>query len=150
MSGLEIAVAIPAFVAVARKVATGISRVSGLTNAPDVLLALNNEVAELQSFIEDLNELEEQTSVTLHTPKTSSCRREVQRAKEVLLSLKKLIAFDLTTFDDGSGRLRVDRSAWLRTQSKVEQAHNDVRNCRNELSMAISRLTAYSMNSQVC
>lgn len=51
MSGLEIAVAIPAFVAVARKVATGISRVSGLRNAPDVLLALNNEVADLQCVI---------------------------------------------------------------------------------------------------
>ncbi|KAI4119692.1 MAG: hypothetical protein LQ345_000490, partial [Seirophora villosa] len=87
MSGLEIAVAIPAFVAVARKVATAISRVSGLRNAPDVLLALNNEVADLQCVIENLSELEEQTSV-----KTSSCLREVQRANEVLLSLEKLIA----------------------------------------------------------
>lgn len=78
--------------------------------------------------------------------KTSSCLREVQRANEVLLSLEKLIAFDLTTFDHQSGRLRVDRSAWLRTQSKVEQAQNDVRNCRFGLSMAINLLTSYSMN----
>lgn len=78
--------------------------------------------------------------------KTSSCRREVLRANEVLLSLEKLIAFDLTTFDDRRGRLRVDRSAWLHTQSKVEQAHNDVRNCRIRLSMAINLLTSYSMN----
>lgn len=51
MSGLEVAVAIPAFVAVARKVATGISRISGLRHAPDVLLVLNNEVVDLQCII---------------------------------------------------------------------------------------------------
>ena len=51
MSGLEIAVSIPAFVAVARKVVAGISRLADLRHAPDVLLALNNEIADLQCVI---------------------------------------------------------------------------------------------------
>ena len=51
MSGLEIAVSIPAFIAVARKAVAGISRLADLRHAPDVLLALNNEVADLQCVI---------------------------------------------------------------------------------------------------
>lgn len=51
MSGLEVAASIPALVSVARKAAAGISKVSGLRQAPDVLLALNNEIADLQCVI---------------------------------------------------------------------------------------------------
>lgn len=54
MSGLEIAVSIPAFVAVARKAVAGISSLADLRHAPDVLLALNNEVADLQCVIVSL------------------------------------------------------------------------------------------------
>ena len=51
MSGLEIAVSIPAFVSLARKAVAGISILADLRHAPDVLLALNNEVADLQCVI---------------------------------------------------------------------------------------------------
>lgn len=51
MSGLEIAAAIVTFISASRKVADGISRLSGLRHAPDVLLALNNELADLQCVL---------------------------------------------------------------------------------------------------
>ncbi|KAL8901766.1 MAG: hypothetical protein Q9207_005038 [Kuettlingeria erythrocarpa] len=130
MSGFEIAAGIVTFVAASRKVVDGISRLSGLRHAPDVLLALNNELADLHySYLdsaqrqqEDLEELEQQRNNTSSRVITPGFERAVQKTKKLLLDLEELYAYELTTFDDRTGRLRVDRSAWLQTQRKVEKA----------------------------
>lgn len=163
MSGLEIATSIVTFVSALQKVADGISRLSGLRHAPDALLALNNEVADLQCIIvshsinklqfpstmiaqcyqEDLSELKQQNNAILANAITPSFQRAFERSQQLLLDLEKLIAYELTTFDDRTGRLRVDRSAWLQTQEKVDQAKSRVRLCRMELSTAVNLLTSY-------
>lgn len=51
MSGVEIAASVITFIGASRKIADGISRLAGLRHVPDVLLALNNEVSDLQCVI---------------------------------------------------------------------------------------------------
>ncbi|KAL8926529.1 MAG: hypothetical protein Q9208_002856 [Pyrenodesmia sp. 3 TL-2023] len=147
MSGFEIAAGIVTFISASRKVADGISRLSGLRHAPDVLLALNNEVADLQCVLEDFEELAQQSSNTSNHAVTPGFIRAVQKTKKLLLDLEKLYSYELTTFDDRTGRLRVDRSAWLQTQKKVQKAQHDVQQCRLELLTAVSMLSSYATSS---
>ncbi|KAL8747876.1 MAG: hypothetical protein Q9184_007543 [Pyrenodesmia sp. 2 TL-2023] len=149
MSGFEIAAGIVTFISASRKLADGISRLSALRHAPDVLLALNNEVADLQCVLEDLDELVRQSNNTPNHAVPPGFERAVQKTKKVLLDLEELFAYELTTFDDRTGRLRVDRSAWLQTQNKVQKAQHIVQQCRLELSTAVSLLSsATSIESQ--
>ena len=71
----------------------------------------------------------------------------LKKSNETVLRVEKLINYELTTYDDRTGQLRVDKSTWLRRQKNIEQAQIDVRNCRIELSSAVNLLTAYMMNA---
>ena len=51
MSGLEVAASVLAVISASKKVADGIAKLSSLRHASDVLLALNNEVSDLQCVI---------------------------------------------------------------------------------------------------
>ncbi|KAL9598733.1 MAG: hypothetical protein Q9219_004291, partial [cf. Caloplaca sp. 3 TL-2023] len=142
MSGLEVAAGVITLISASRKVADGISRLSSLRHAPDVLLALNNEVSDLQCVIEDLSNLEYQYKEILHEAFPSSLHQSIEKTKKVLLGLEALLAYDLTVFDQHTGQLRLDRSAWLRAQKNITRAQSDVRTCRIELSTAMGLLTA--------
>ncbi|KAL8681077.1 MAG: hypothetical protein Q9186_002789 [Xanthomendoza sp. 1 TL-2023] len=126
-----------------RKVTDGIGRLSDLKHAPQVLLALNNEVVDLQCVIEDVANLEQLNKETLQVAITPSFSRAIARTKEVLLNLEELIAYKLTQPDSKGQDPRVDRSTWIRSQNRIEQALQDIRDCRNRLSTAIAILTTY-------
>ncbi|KAI4181594.1 MAG: hypothetical protein L6R41_006525, partial [Letrouitia leprolyta] len=142
MSGLEIAASVITFIGASKKVADSISRLAGLEHAPDVLLALNNEVSDLRCVIDDISELEQQHEYVLNSSVAPSFYRSIERAKRIILSLDSLIAYDLTIIDDQTGQHRLDRSAWLRAQKKVEQAQLNIRECRIELSTAVGLITS--------
>ncbi|KAL8766202.1 MAG: hypothetical protein Q9209_006967 [Squamulea sp. 1 TL-2023] len=135
-----IAASVVTLVNVSRKAADGISRLASLKYAPEVLLALNNEVVDLQCVIEDLSDLERQYKETLPDAINPSFYRTLKRTEEVLLDLEKLIAYKLTTTGDSGTSLRVDRSSWLQAHGKINQAQQQVRDCRISLSTAINLL----------
>ncbi|KAL8934468.1 MAG: hypothetical protein Q9211_005211 [Gyalolechia sp. 1 TL-2023] len=146
MSGLEIAASLVTFIGVSREVVDGISRLAGLRHAPDILLALNNEVSDLQCVIDDLSELEQQHEEVLTRSITPSFYRSVEKAKDVFLKLEKLIAYDLTTIDRQTGQRRLDRSTWLRAQKKVEQAKLDLYRQSHRFGVVLD--TLISQNAQ--
>ncbi|KAL8724056.1 MAG: hypothetical protein Q9166_008154 [cf. Caloplaca sp. 2 TL-2023] len=117
---LAIAASVITLVNISRKVADGITKITELRHAPEILLALNNEVVDLQCVIEDLAELEQRFDDTLDGAITRSFTRAVVGTKEVLLALDKLIAYKLTKPGDDAGLSRVDRSTSISTQSYKE------------------------------
>ncbi|KAL8812649.1 MAG: hypothetical protein Q9200_000877 [Gallowayella weberi] len=125
------------------KAAKGIGRLSDLRHAPQVLLALNNEVVGLQGVIFDIADLEQRYRETIQDAIPPSFSRAVARTKEVLLDLEKLSAYKLTRPDSKGQSLRVDRSTWLRSQHDIEQAFQDVRDCHDRLLTAMTFLNTY-------
>ncbi|KAL8673685.1 MAG: hypothetical protein Q9168_001900 [Polycauliona sp. 1 TL-2023] len=138
-----LAASIIALVNTSRKTAQGIAKLAELRHAPDMFLALNNEVADLQCVIEDLQDLDQKHRDFLHEAITPTYHRTIERTKEVLMSLDKLIAYRLTKRESRVDLPRVDRSTWLRSQRRIDRLLQDIRDCRMRLSNAIGIITAY-------
>ncbi|KAI4230233.1 MAG: hypothetical protein L6R36_000198 [Xanthoria steineri] len=128
-----------------RKAVEGIAKLAELRHAPQILLALKNEVVDLQCVLEDLADLEHKFHDTLQEAFTPSLRRTIDRTTKVLLALDELIAYKLTKPGSRDGILRVDRSIWLRSQDRIGRILQDVRDCRIRLANAMAILTAYRM-----
>ncbi|KAL8689868.1 MAG: hypothetical protein Q9218_004556 [Villophora microphyllina] len=139
---LGIAASVMTLLKTSRTVADGITRLTSLRHAPDVLLALNNEAADLQLVLEDLTALPQRFTDKLPETINLSFLREVERAKSVLAGLENLIAYRLTKFSGKTGRLSVDRSQWLWVYHKIPQALQDVRDCRLKLVAATNILNS--------
>ncbi|KAL8811735.1 MAG: hypothetical protein Q9200_001568 [Gallowayella weberi] len=122
-----IAAGIITLITTSRKAADGISKILDLKDAPNILLALNNEVVDLHFVIQDLAELEQRFQNTLYEAITPSFRRVIERTKEVLLSLDKLIAFRLTTPSSEFGLSRVDRSISIQSYSETRRIDYQVK-----------------------
>ncbi|KAL8730072.1 MAG: hypothetical protein Q9181_004786 [Wetmoreana brouardii] len=140
---LGIAASIIAIIKTSRVVGNGISKLSSLRQAPDILLALNNEVNDLQCVVEHLLDLERQYKDTLEEAITPSFRRAIEMTNGALLGLENLIAYRLTKIDSRDGRLCVDRSSWLGVCHKIPQALKEIRDCRIRLLTAMNLLTSY-------
>ncbi|KAI4086925.1 MAG: hypothetical protein LQ339_008978 [Xanthoria mediterranea] len=125
-----------------RKAVEGIAKLAELRHAPEILLALNNEVVDLQYLLEDLTDLEHKFHDTLQEAFTPSLRRTIDRTTAVLLALDELIAYKLTKPGSRAGILRVDRSTWLRSQDRIGRILEDVRDCRIRLANAMAIVTA--------
>ena len=111
-------------------------------NPPDVLLALNNEVVDLQIVVKDVsNVLRRHSEVTQAAPVSSICFA-LDKSKRTLLNLESLIAYELTTTTGKDNELRLDRSAWLRLEPEVLKLKNDIRDDRVRLSTALNVLSS--------
>ena len=110
--------------------------------APDVLLALNNEVVDLQIVVKDVsNLLEQHSEITKAAPISSICFA-LDKSKQTLLNLESLIAYELTTTTGKDNELRLDRSAWFRLEPKVLRLKNEIRDDRVRLSAALNILSS--------
>ena len=120
--------------------------------APDVLLALNNEVVDLQIVVQDVSNLLHQHSEISQVAPIKSVCSALDKSKRTLLDLESLIAYDLTTTTGKDNELRLDRSVWLRLESKVLKLKNDIRDDRLRLSAALNVLsssTSLGIDAQV-
>ena len=109
-----------------------------IKNAPDVLLALNNEVSDLHLVVDDANDLL-LTSTSSTPPK--SLGNALDHVKSTLLQLEKLVAYELTTFDC-AGSPRVDKSTFFRQERRLQQLKDDVRADRIALGSALNLFTS--------
>ncbi|KAL9625670.1 MAG: hypothetical protein Q9204_007777 [Flavoplaca sp. TL-2023a] len=145
---LAITVSVIALINTSRKTVAAIAKLIELRQATGILLALNNELVNLQLVIEDIDNLAQRFHDVLYEAFTPSFHRSIERTREVLLALDTLIAYRLTK-PGGQDRLsRVDRSVWFRSQVRVEGMMQDVRDCRIKLTNAMAINTAYCIITQ--
>ena len=133
-------------------VSRGLKKILSARNLPDVILQLNNEVADLQYVIQDVHELlQRQAQSTAEDPgppsshKSLSCALE--RTKRTILALESLIAYELTIVDSRNGETKIDWLSWRRAESKVKRLKEDVRTDRVRLSLALSLSASYVCNT---
>jgi hypothetical protein len=117
----------------------GLKKVVALRKAPDILLALNNEVVDLQIVIEDVDDLLRQHEEIALGPTRSLCQA-LERSKETLSRLESLIFYELTMTK--GGELRLDRSVWLRKEHDVLELRDRTRADRLHLLSALGVLAA--------
>ena len=118
----------------------GLKKIITLRKAPDVLLALKNEVVDLQIVVQDVDDLLRQHSGITETAPIRSVCRALEQSKETLLVLDSLTAYELTTAI-GTG-LRLDRSVWLRKETEVLKLRDKTLADRACLSSALTILAS--------
>lgn len=139
MDPLSITAGILAIFGAGGKVGNGLKKLVQLKDAPDVLLALCNEVTDLQCVVQDTEDLLQQWGEVNALP--SSIKGALNQAKATVLDLGKIIFYDLTTIT-GRGEYRVDRSSWLRAETKVAAIKERIQAASLSLVNALSLLNA--------
>ena len=89
---LSVYASIVAIVQAGGAVGKGLTKILNSRNAPDILLALNNEVADLQCIVQDIDGLLRQHLDATDQEPVASVDRMLQKAKQILLKLESLLA----------------------------------------------------------
>ena len=102
-------------------VSTGLKKIAKLRDAPDILLALNNEVADLHCLVENVDDVLHQHREIIGLEPIVCLCRALDRAKQTMLKLENVLAYQLTSIKCKDGELYpvLDRSSWLRLESSV-------------------------------
>lgn len=144
MDPLSITAAIIALIGAGGKVGTGLRKLVELRNAPDSLLQLNNEVADLKLIVQaiDTNTLDSPADDSGAAAQYQLTHNALERVKEVALELEVLIENTLTKVtDDGT---KFDKVAWLRQAKKVQGLKEKIRNAKTDLRTASSIASLYA------
>ncbi len=115
-----------------------LSKCISLKNAPDVLRALNDEVSQLQSIVNDVNDLlwTAARDTDGHPPK--SLISTLSRVKSILLQLESYISYQLTTVTVDGESIRLDKSVYLRTERRLQELKDEIYASSIALTSALS------------
>ena len=143
MDPLSATASILTIVGTAGVIGKGLSKIIALRRAPDILLALNNEVADLYCVVQAVDHLIREHSETTHAAAITNLCRALEKAQTTLFKLEDLIRDELTIVKGCDGERKLDRIVWLRSASKVRELKDQLRADRNDLSSALSLLASY-------
>ena len=146
MDPLSVAASILAIVGAGSQVAKQMKKVLELRNAPDDLLALNNEISEIHCTVQDVNNILEQCSQTYNVP-PASLTRALERTRATVLDVERIIAYDLTVVESKDGTVRIDKTRWLREGRRVQALKERMRSDNIHLLSGLSLLASYEGNS---
>ena len=129
---LSITASIIAVVGAAEGVTKTLAKIKSIRNAPDELLALINEVSDLKIILRDLQNYVNQN---MHRPQISQEELEnisilINRAKDKLLELDKLIQYKLVKPESITDQIKVSRREWLRAKSTIEKFRQSLRDIK--------------------
>ena len=130
--GLSFAASIIAVLGAAEGLSKALSRVRRLRHAPNELLALINEVSDLRIILGDV-----QTFAIQNESNPQLSRHHIQhlfvlvdRAKETLLELDKLIHFNLMKPQASQTQIKVAKREWLKATPTIERFRHSLRDIR--------------------
>ena len=109
-----------------------------LKNAPDVLRALNDEVSEIQSTVNDVNDLLWTATRESNDPPPKSLISSLSRVKSILLQLESYVSYQLTTFTADGETIRLDKSVYLRAERRLHELKDEIHVSRIALASALS------------
>ena len=147
MDPLSITASFIAIVGVSGHAAGAIRKLAAIKEAPDIALALSNEISDLHLVITAVRDaLQRQRAITLprsavgsHTSVTSLLQNALDKAQEMEALYNSLT----TGLPRASDPLKFSTIRWLRRQSKVRKMLEDLKAIRLKLSGAVEILTLY-------
>ena len=99
-----------------------------------MLLALNNEVSDVHLLISEVKDLIDSQPAAL-PGSLNSCLGRIEAS---LLELESLVAYELTIPTKQSTKLRIDRSAFIRLESRIHYLKEKIRLDRNDLNSTLA------------
>ena len=146
---LSLVASIIAVIGAAETIATFISKGKILRNAPDELLALNNEVSDLTVTLRNIEQ-----SISLNKTESSVVPQEVlqhtsiliDRAKHRLHEIDHLIYHRLLKSGSFEGDYKVFRVRWVRVKSEVESHRAALRDIRQNIVLQIMVINTYAFS----
>ena len=118
-----------------------LKKVVALKHAPDILLALNNDIVDLQHVVQVVDELrQEHSRMTNKAPLDRVCE-SLGNLKKTLSALEYLVSYELTVVERDGSHLRLDRSVWLRVENKIRRLRKEIRANKSDLCLSLTLLT---------
>ena len=113
-------------------------KVLALRQAPDVVLALNNEISDLRLVTMEIHKFlqdRQRSALPDHGSEITinNMTPTLNRANEKLLELERLIEYELTKAPGSDGELRINKTAWMRNQGKAKVLMDEIRSIRTNL-----------------
>lgn len=142
MDPLSVTASILAVIGTAGVVGKGLTKIVALRHAPDILLGLKNEVADLYCVVQGVDHLIRQHTETARAIPIANLCRALEKASMTLFGLEDIIENDLSTVRARDGEIKLDRYAWLRSASKVQKMRDQIRADRVDLAAALSLLSS--------
>ena len=129
-AALSLAASIIAVLGAAEGVTKALSKVRSIRNAPNEVLALNNEVSDLQVILGDVQ------GYIRNTPESHISQEHLQhlltfvdQAKEKLLQLDRLIHYNVLKPQSSPNRLKISKIEWLKAVKTVNEFWRSFRDC---------------------
>ena len=118
-----------------------LKKVVALKHAPDILLALSNDIVDLQHVVQVVNGLLQQHSrMTDKAPLDHVCK-PLGKVKKTLSTLEYLVSYKLTVAERNGSHLRLDRSVWLQVENKIGRLREEIRANKGDLCLSLTLLT---------
>ena len=119
-----------------------LKKVVNLKNdAPDILLAVNNEITDLREVVHMFDDLLQRQYDTSDTAPYSQLGACLEKAKRTLLKLDQLLSYELTVFEGDDLHLRLDKSVWLLAEPKFRVIKDQIRDDKTALYRGLAVLT---------
>ena len=133
MDPLSITAGIIAVVGAGSALATNIRRLASIRGAPQVLLALNNEIVDLQLTVLAVQDVYQAGHVA-NDNATASIASTLLQTKDTLDRLVALaIRVQKPAVEGAEVSLVVNKLAWVREQSRLNKVHTELHDCRQKL-----------------
>ena len=146
MDPLSIIASVVTLIAATNAAGRGLQKLVGLRGAPDIMVTLNNDVADIQLLLNEVNVLlREASSLDCSKDGSDRPRRAGFQALEPVL---QRIREKLSELDEILDRLPasnlnfVSRMQWLKVESRVLRLHNELRSLKTNLDTALGLLTS--------
>ena len=140
MDPLSVTTSILAILGAGGKVGTGLERILALKFASDAMLALNNEVNEMHRIVQDIDDLLRQDLHKSENQSVSNLADTLAQTKMIALEVDKFIAYELTVVSDDGHNTRVDRSKFLRSDTKIQELKTRMQSNKSSLSIQLGIL----------
>ena len=151
MDPLSLTASIIAIVGVGGQAAKAVRKLASLKEAPDLLLALNNEISDLSlvvSAIQDVFQRQQSSGVLFPNYRAgelsvdTSVTDTLRQAKEIVSKLEALYDRLNTSASGSSGSTTFNKVTWLREQKRVRQMQKDLRSIRLKLAVVLGILNS--------
>ena len=118
-----------------------LKKVVALRHAPAILLALNNEVADLDNVVRTIDTVLHRHKNILELASIGYLGESLDKIRQALSTFENLISYELTVIEGKDSHLRLDKSTWLRAESKVRALKDELRAEKADVCLALSVLT---------